>query len=83
MRMTREQVIERLTPIFHKVFKDDSIIVTDSLNANDVKKWDSLSNTLMLADVEKEFNIKLKFKDISKMQHVGDLIDLTTKHSEN
>ncbi len=78
--MTKAEVLEKLTPIFRTVFKEENLEVTESLTANDVSKWDSLSNVLMLDEVEKAFDVKFKFKDISKLNNVGDLADLILKY---
>lgn len=72
--MTREEIIERLTPIFKETFSEPNIVLRDDMSANDVDKWDSLSHMLMITAVEKEFGIKFKLKDLNKMKQVGDLI---------
>jgi len=74
--MERTEVVNRLTPIFRKVFNDESIVVTDVLTANDVAGWDSLSHMLLIAEVESGFSIKFKLKDLNKMRNVGDMIDI-------
>lgn len=74
--MNRNEIVERLTVIFRKVFNDSSIIITDTLSAEDVDTWDSLSHMLMISEVEKEFGVKFKLKDLNKMKQVGDLVSL-------
>ncbi len=74
--MERTDIVTKLTPIFKKVFNDDSIIITDGLTANDVANWDSLSHMLLIAEVETGFAIKFKLKDLNKMRNVGDMIDI-------
>ena len=74
--MERTEVVNRLTPIFRKVFNDESVVVTDTLTANDVAGWDSLSHMLLIAEVESGFSIKFKLKDLNKMRNVGDMIDI-------
>ena len=43
--MNRNEVIEKLTPIFREVFSDNSIELRDNMTADDVERWDSLSHT--------------------------------------
>lgn len=74
--MERTEVVNRLTPIFRKVFNDETVEVTDGLTANDVAGWDSLSHMLLIAEVESGFSIKFKLKDLNKMRNVGDMIDI-------
>jgi acyl carrier protein len=72
--MERQTIVEKLTGIFRTVFNEDSLIITDELTADDVERWDSLSHMLMIADVETEFSIKFKLKELNKMRNVGDMI---------
>lgn len=70
-----EDIINRLNKIFRQVFEDNSIQVAREMTANDVEKWDSLSHLTMIAEVEKEFGIKFKLKELVSMKNVGDLIN--------
>lgn len=72
--MTRNEIIEKLTPIFKETFSEPNIVLRNEMTANDVDKWDSLSHMLMITEVENKFNIKFKLRDLNKMKNVGDLI---------
>lgn len=74
--MEREQVVEKLTGIFRKVFNDQSLVPTNELTANDVDNWDSLSHMLLISEIEESFSIKFKLKDLNKMNTVGDMIEI-------
>ena len=79
--MNREKILERLTSIFRKVFDSDTLEVKETMTANDVDKWDSLTNIIMVDDVEKEFGIKFKLKEIMKLRNVGDLVSVIEDHT--
>jgi acyl carrier protein len=72
--MEKAEIVSQLTPIFRKVFGEDTLEVSDELSALDVEKWDSLSHMLLIAEVEKSFGIKFKLKDLNKMANAGDMI---------
>jgi acyl carrier protein len=74
--MEKSEVVNKLTPVFRKVFSDESLTITDSLTANDVANWDSLSHMLLITEVENSFGIKFKLKDLNKMRNVGDMVDI-------
>lgn len=74
--MERTEIVNKLTPIFRKVFNDETVEVTDGLTANDVAGWDSLSHMLLITEVENAFSIKFKLKDLNKMRNVGDMMDI-------
>ncbi len=74
--MTREEIISKLTVIFHEVFNDNTIVLNDGMTANDVDSWDSLTHMLMITKVEEDFGIKFKLRELNKLKQVGDLISV-------
>jgi acyl carrier protein len=74
--MERTELVSKLTEVFRKVFKNDSLNLTNELTANDVDNWDSLSHMLLITEIENSFSIKFKLKDLNKMRKVGDMIDI-------
>ena len=72
--MNRNEIIEKLTVIFHEVFNDNAIVLRDDMTAKDVERWDSLTHMLMITKVEETFGIKFKLKELNKLKMVGDLI---------
>lgn len=73
--MERTAIIEKLTAVFHEVFNDNSIVLSDEMTAKDVENWDSLTHMLMITKVEEVFGIKFKLKELNKLKMVGDLIN--------
>ena len=72
--MNRNEIVEKLTNVFHEVFNDNSIVLRDEMTAADVENWDSLTHMLMITKVEEVFGIKFKLKELNKLKMVGDLI---------
>lgn len=73
--MNRNEILKKLTAVFHEVFNDNSIVLRDDITAKDVEKWDSLTHMLMITKVEETFGIKFKFRELNKLKNVGDLCD--------
>lgn len=73
--MNRNEIIEKLTSVFHEVFNDSSIVLRDEMTAKDVENWDSLTHMIMIKKVEEVFGIKFKLKELNKLKMVGDLIN--------
>jgi acyl carrier protein len=67
---------DKLQAIFRIVFKEPALIISPEMNANDVDSWDSLSHMEMINQVEEEFGVKFKLKDLVKLKNVGDLEQL-------
>jgi acyl carrier protein len=80
--MKREEIIEKLTAIFHEVFNDNTIVLTDEMTAADVENWDSLTHMLMISTVEEQFDVKFKLKELNKLKKVGDIVDILSEKCE-
>lgn len=74
--MNRNEIVEKLTNVFHEVFNDNSIVLHDEMTAADVENWDSLTHMLMITKVEELFGIKFKLKELNKLKMVGDLVSV-------
>ena len=74
--MTREEVMEKVQDIFRDVFDDDSLVINDSTNSNDIEDWDSLEHIALIVSMEKEFNTSFDIKEVNKLENVGGMIDL-------
>ena len=72
--MSNEEIQSRLNKVFCKVFKDDSIIITEETTAKDIEKWDSLTHLILISNTESEFGIKFKLKELIAMKNVGDFM---------
>lgn len=74
--MNRNEIVEKLTTVFHEVFKDNTIVLRDEMTANDVENWDSLTHMVMITKVEETFGVKFKLKELNRLKQVGDLISV-------
>jgi len=72
----QQQVLEALTPVFHDVLDNDSIVLSRELSAGDVKEWDSLSHIRLVVAVEQAFGISFKSTEISDLENLGEMVDL-------
>lgn len=71
--METKELLEILNGIFRKVLKRDNITLTESTTAHDVEGWDSLTNMVLLTEIEKKFGVRFTFREIMKLKNVGDL----------
>ena len=72
--MTRVEVFERLNAVFRDVFDDDSIIVNDDTTANDIEEWDSLIHITLVSEIEDEFGVRFKMKEVTNVGEMADKI---------
>lgn len=71
--METKELLEILNGIFRKVLKRDDITLTEETTAHEVDGWDSLTNMVLLNEIEKKFGVRFTFREIVKLKNVGDL----------
>lgn len=74
--MNRQEIIEKLTPIFRNVLNLKDLTLTVDLNPDDVETWDSMANMTIVAEVQKAFNVKFSLKEMVKFSNVGSLVEI-------
>jgi acyl carrier protein len=68
--------LERMQPVFRRVLRQPDLVLRRDLSAQDVKSWDSLAHINLVVALEREFNIRLKTKDLAGLKNVGEMADL-------
>ena len=59
---------------------NEDIVLNDSVTADDIEEWDSLSHIQLIVAIEKAFNVKFTSKEILRWENVGQLIDSVENH---
>lgn len=76
--MRRDDIKKELSKVFKETFKKE-LELYDEMTASDVDNWDSLSHMILISNIEKNFSIKFKLRELNKMKNVGVLLDLLTE----
>jgi acyl carrier protein len=74
--MTTAEIHQKLTEVFRDIFDDDTLQITDTMTADDVDDWDSITHINLIAAVEKTFKVSFNTKDVKALKNVGDFIQL-------
>jgi len=80
MIMTREEILSKVNEVFHEVFDDDSIEVTETTTAKDIEDWDSLMHITLVSEIENAFGFKFMMKDVVGMKDVGEMLDIIAQN---
>jgi acyl carrier protein len=72
--MEKAAIIEKIKNAVVSVVRHEDFEMKDELTASQVSGWDSLSHMLIIAELEKVFNIKFKLKELNKLVNMGSLI---------
>lgn len=76
MSNQRKEITEKLQGIICDTVDNDELIINESTVATDIDGWDSLAQVLIIGELQKAYDIKLKSSEISDIANVGQLIDL-------
>ena len=79
MEDKRTGYLEMLREVFIEVFNDETIVLENSTNAEDIDEWDSLQHIMLIMGAEKKFGLKLTAEEVAELQDVGEMIDLVIK----
>ncbi|MFB9057590.1 acyl carrier protein [Mariniflexile ostreae] len=74
--MEKDAIILKLESILANTLHHNNFEITDDLTAKDVDGWDSLSHMIIISEIEKDFGITFKLRDLNKLNNVGALIDV-------
>ena len=73
--MEHDMILLTLTGIFQEIFDDEEITLNRETTALDIEEWDSLNQIKIILACEKAFNVRLKPREITAMENIGDMID--------
>lgn len=74
--MERTEITDKLRQIIVRVVKHENFEMKDELSATDVGGWDSLTHMVIITEIEKEFKLQFKLKELNKLNNLGSLINL-------
>lgn len=74
--MTKQEILDKITPIFHEVFNDNDLDVTMDLTSDEIDEWSSISQTLMVTEIEKAFDIVFKLREVAEMDNVASIVEM-------
>lgn len=73
--MEREEILSKLTKIFQTVFNDSTLEINEEMTTDDFENWDSIIQMMIVASIEKEFNVTFKLREVGTINSVRGYID--------
>ena len=70
------EILDKLAHVIAKQFRTDASKISAATTAFDVSGWDSMSHTLLLMRIEKEFGIRIGWREAGAAKNVGELATL-------
>ena len=73
--MERTVVLSQVQEIFRTVLKNEAVVLTDEMTAEDVPGWDSLTHVVLISEIEKHFDIRFSIREMLSWKTVGKMVD--------
>lgn len=77
--MTEDTLTTEIQSIMRKLFGEPDLVIQNSMTANDVSRWDSLSHIEFIMCVEKAFKVRFKNSEVGRLENIGDLVSAVLK----
>lgn len=65
--------------IFRTVLKNEAVVLTDEMTAEDVPGWDSLTHVVLISEIEKHFDIRFSIREMLSWKTVGKMVENIAK----
>lgn len=77
--MERTEILAQVQEIFRTVLKNEAVVLTDEMTAEDVPGWDSLTHVVLISEIEKHFDIRFSIREMLSWKTVGKMVDNIVK----
>ena len=74
--MHKSEINEKLQQVFREIFDDEKLCISDSMSAEDIVAWDSLSHISLIVSTEEAFGIRFSHSEIEKLNNIGEFKSL-------
>ena len=77
--MERTEIMAQVQEIFRTVLKNEAVVLTDEMTAEDVPGWDSLTHVVLISEIEKHFGIRFSIREMLSWKTVGKMVESIVK----
>ncbi|MDB4334785.1 acyl carrier protein [bacterium] len=76
------EIFKKVVLIIQNSLQQQDLQLTEESSSKDVQGWDSLRHMMIIADIEKVFDIKIDFMEILNMKSVGDIYNVVNQNKK-
>jgi acyl carrier protein len=73
--MEKKNILSEIIHICRETFEDPHLKITEKTTSGDIPKWDSLNHVMLIAAIEKKYNIKFDLDDMLEFDSIGDICE--------
>ena len=76
MKNKKKEILEKIKPVFFKVFDNKNIKIDYDSSPETIARWDSLAQINLIVGIEKLMKIKFSVSELANLKNVGEIIGL-------
>ena len=76
MKNEKKEILEKIQPVFFKVFGNKNIKIDYDSSPETIEQWDSLAQINLIVGIEKLMKIKFSVSELANLKNVGEIVDL-------
>lgn len=69
----RQKIMDKLNKIISSVFEIKEDEIKDNFGPGDIAEWDSLSQFVLISEIETHYKITLDIEEIFRIMTIGDI----------
>ena len=73
--MVRKEILEKVQMVFRDVLDNDELELQETMSAEDIEDYDSLSHIQLVVAIERCFGIKFTSAEIMNWDNIGSMLD--------
>ncbi len=73
---TKESILKQIELLLREILNKESLNISMSTTSKDIEGWDSLNHMIIIARIEKHFDIIFSFREVMKLNNIGDLCNI-------
>ena len=74
--MEKEQIVQQVFQVFETILKHQNFTSTEMLSGKNIAGYDSMAQINIIAELEKNFNIRFQLKELAKMTSVDSIVEI-------
>ncbi len=71
--MTKDEILMQIRSVFYEVLNRNNIVLTETTAVCDIDGWDSLTNIIVITQIEQRMGIRFNFREMLRVKNLGDL----------
>ncbi len=74
--MNHASIKQQLNQVFRDVFDRPDLEIHETMTADEIDEWDSLTHIILIVATEKAFSVVFTTKEVKGLKNIGDFMTL-------